>query len=315
MKKRIIITASVYAVLIALFLVGTFCDLSISKTLADLKSGNYFSKNFFANFIEAFGEIPTFLLLAAAITVVGTVIANRFDGYRVIIIIITQFVVFVVMAVCFNRTIESLGDIYNFKDSLDSSIIDEIIAVILGGIMIPIALFISNKLDDDKIAEFLYFSIVVIVVVGASFLFTQVVKSIFSRPRFRALQFKVGLDNYSPWYKPSNLDKVYTEGVLGEEGFKSFPSGHTSWACCLLLLSFLPKFFEVGKKTKICLVTIPAVYCVIVMFSRILAGAHFLTDVTFSAIFTAVLCEIVVFIVLLIKKKIDKKIDEEVLVK
>ena len=62
-KTLLIIKIAILALLIALMALGTFFDLSISKGLADVGKGEYFSYNHFANFLEGAGELPTFILL------------------------------------------------------------------------------------------------------------------------------------------------------------------------------------------------------------------------------------------------------------
>lgn len=72
-----------------------------------------------------------------------------------------------------------------------------------------------------------------------------------------------------------------------KEEIKSFPSGHSQWAGTTLSLSLLafvhPKWQE--KEKTVFFVTL--FYAVVVMISRLMQGAHFLSDVTvgFSCFF------------------------------
>ena len=60
----------------------------------------------------------------------------------------------------------------------------------------------------------------------------------------------------------------------------SFPSGHTGNAACALLLGVLPVICQKLKGKENLLFFIGVIFTLIVAFSRIIVGAHFLTDVT-----------------------------------
>ena len=81
------------------------------------------------------------------------------------------------------------------------------------------------------------------------------------------------------------------------------------------MLSFLPRFIKMNKKATLCFTIIPPVLTLIVAFARIIAGAHFLTDVTFSLLITIILEEIFVNLTLFIQRKKEKKLEQELLVK
>lgn len=73
--------------------------------------------------------------------------------------------------------------------------------------------------------------------------------------------------------------KLMALGVASEE-FKSFPSGHTGCATCALLLAALPLLSDRLKGKETMLLWIGVAFTIVVAFSRIIMGAHFLTDVT-----------------------------------
>jgi membrane-associated phospholipid phosphatase len=72
-----------------------------------------------------------------------------------------------------------------------------------------------------------------------------------------------------------------------------------------MVLAYLPCFVSnIGKKGRILLRTLPSVYVGVVALSRIIAGAHYLTDVTFSMIFTLILIELVVWVIKIKHKQV-----------
>jgi len=307
MKKKIIYPI-VYGVLVLLLILATFCDLSISKALASVPKNEYFSNNFFANFFECFGEIPVFLILGASVWVVGYNLAYKKENYKTIIFIITGVLSFFVFCLCLMRCIEALGEVYDFTNDLDSSIGDEICIILFSLVCIAICILLTLNLGKEKFEKVFLFCLTFVIIALASFLITQILKAIFSRPRFRALS-EIGYRYYSPWYKPSTIDpsKFNYANIIVDDGFVSFPSGHTSWITCSLTLAFLPRFINISKKAQLYFTIIPAVFTILVAFSRIIAGAHFLSDVVFSLIFTLLLEELTVFVVLKLKNRKGKK--------
>ena len=82
------------------------------------------------------------------------------------------------------------------------------------------------------------------------------------------------------WQTGSALkDTLVAAGVAAEE-FKSFPSGHTGNAAVLLLLGLLPQLDSRLEKKKPLLLGIGFGWTALVAFSRIIMGAHYLTDTT-----------------------------------
>ena len=66
----------------------------------------------------------------------------------------------------------------------------------------------------------------------------------------------------------------------------SFPSGHTGCAACAMLAILLPTVCKrLRGKERLCLIA-GAVWTAVVAFSRLMMGAHFLTDVTAATLLT-----------------------------
>ena len=315
MKKKLIIYPIVYAVLIGLFVLGTFYDLQISKTLADLKPGEYFSKNFFANFIEIFTELPIFILLGACFVIVGFNLMDKWEKHKLIIQIILGMVVFFAFTLCFYRCVECMGQVYGFSEMLQDNLGFLISCALFGIIFVILAFWLGSLIGTEKMGKLFYFALAFIIVIALTFIATQLLKGIVNRPRFRALNI-IGIEKYSPWYKIYKVENLqFYSSIIQEEGFVSFPSGHTTWFGTAIMLSFLPRFIKMNKKATLCFTIIPPVLTLIVAFARIIAGAHFLTDVTFSLLITIILEEIFVNLTLFIQRKKEKKLEQELLVK
>ena len=86
--------------------------------------------------------------------------------------------------------------------------------------------------------------------------------------------------SFQPWWVIGNAmkEQLLTLGVASEE-FKSFPSGHTANTACAMLLCVLPLLNRKLKGKENLLFFIGVCFTFLVALSRIIMGAHFLTDV------------------------------------
>lgn len=115
----------------------------------------------------------------------------------------------------------------------------------------------------------------------------NVIKIPWGRPRMRLLLATGNESYFQPWWKlgGSLKAKLIAEGVASDE-FRSFPSGHTGCAACAMLAILLPTVCKrLRGKERLCLI-IGAVWTAVVAFSRLMMGAHFLTDVTAATAIT-----------------------------
>lgn len=128
-------------------------------------------------------------------------------------------------------------------------------------------------------------------------------KVIFHRPRYRALYGT--LVPYHAWYERcANYKELMDKFHLTSEEFKSFPSGHAAAAMGVPMIAlFLPYIDEKYRKYRLPVFVGGLVFALLVMFCRMLVGAHYLSDVSMGSILV-VICMIVAFEVLRILKKL-----------
>lgn len=122
-----------------------------------------------------------------------------------------------------------------------------------------------------------------LLVILGSMVLVESIKPIVGRVRFRSMQDN--FDLFTRWYQANG--KTYLSFVPSKEEIKSFPSGHSQWAGSTLLLSLLATIKPSWRKYEKKLFLGALVYAGIIMFSRMMQGAHFLSDVTvgFSSAF------------------------------
>lgn len=153
-----------------------------------------------------------------------------------------------------------------------------------------------KKLDQKKtfwVALTMLLSIAAIAALG------EVIKYLASRPRPRLI-FVDNSFTYAEWYQWNPLFGFKVHEC------KSFTSGHSMNAAVVMTL--LPLFLSVTKlgqkKWMIPVsVTIGGVYWLVIMLSRLLAIAHFLTDVAGACIFSIIFQLAILFILETIKNK------------
>lgn len=117
-------------------------------------------------------------------------------------------------------------------------------------------------------------------------------KSLWGRERFRKLDGNYS--QFTPWYV-----------INGINGLHSFPSGHTGSAGMSYLLMTLPLVSEKCRKYKTALFCGGFFYTSLVAATRLVMGAHYLSDVTVGGViaFTCTIAVIAVYEKLIVKIK------------
>lgn len=147
------------------------------------------------------------------------------------------------------------------------------------------ALFVGSFISIPEKMKKPLFTLAVagIAVMAAQLLTVEGMKYLWGRVRFRDLIAQGSYDAFTPWYK-----------INGINGNKSFPSGHTAGAGMSFLIMLLPFISEKLKnKTSLCF-AVPFIYTSVVAVTRLMMGAHYLSDVAMGGIisFTFVLISI-----------------------
>jgi membrane-associated phospholipid phosphatase len=142
-------------------------------------------------------------------------------------------------------------------------------------IIIAAALFIGIFMLSEKTAKKLLVPCIVCgSMLALMFAGIQGCKLLWGRVRMRQLVELGDLSRFTPWYKISPFS-----------GFRSFPSGHTANAVSLGLLPLLysKNIMEKSPYAKKVTYIFVAVWGAFMAFTRILVGAHFLSDVLCGA--------------------------------
>lgn len=255
------------AVALALLLVVGLClgsafDYQISCVLFD-------PANLYGRVVEAAGELPFELCASAA----GVMLVRAADRGRAAGRVQSVLGILIVVAVAF----------YEVHGTLRA---DAWLAVITGAL--SLALIVAGNIviyrltRDAAPAELVRWVLMVVMVWAAqAFVLNLVVKPLWSRPRMRVIAVTPGLE-FQPWWQIGHPDKAsfIAAGVI-KDGFKSFASGHTAHAAIGLMFAGLPAAGlerHPSRRRVVFWAAVAVTACV--ALGRIVAGAHFLSDVT-----------------------------------
>lgn len=248
-KKNLIIAVSTYVVVM---IVGFVYDLNISKLL-------YNGESSFVTFVEKLGAFPEYVLgsVGSMFVLLGDNKTNRDN----------TLIRYAVASIGFGESF-----IYSIKDSIDNHL-DAVEIVLLCLVIIGICLacyFAFKKRSKEYLTRT---GLMLVMTVFLEFCFVFGCKFLFSRPRYEFVVAE-GEEYFRRVFSFDNsLKKQFVELGVSSDMFKAFPSGHASHSATLVLLSI---FFK--KKSKL-VVDIGIVYSIFVGLTRIIAGAHFLSDV------------------------------------
>ena len=299
--KKIIIWSCAILVFITVAILGTIYDLQISKSLADIQPGQYFTKNMFAIIGETIGENILYVLLVCALCILFFyLLRNPLNKkYLNIVLLVSMCIISVVICYyCLNNSLEHLSTHTN--NSLDNFLSSAlgIISLFLFSIAITAcALFLFSKVKNENILLLWKWALLVIILSALSNGVVQGAKLVFDRTRYRAMVFSGDIDfqYYDYWFKFNN-NKFSSVSPYAEDFFKSFPSGHTCAAASSFFLILLPLFLPQtnNKKWKTIFYLTAIIYTLLVALSRLIAGAHFFMDV-FVGGFTTIILTIIAY--------------------
>ena len=127
-------------------------------------------------------------------------------------------------------------------------------------------------------AMILRVALAILLAILCELLVVNFIKVCWGRPRMRLVTSHPEAF-FVPWWQLGNALKetLMAAGVAADE-FKSFPSGHTANATTMLLLGLVPYLKPQLQKYQKALVAFGFAWAAIVALSRILLGAHYLTD-------------------------------------
>ena len=286
-------------VFLVMFIVGSFLDLQIAQ-------GIFSENNGFGLTVAALSMNLGYAVIAAmgGIVLYHGVKLAKLTWQKVIFIVGSFF--FLGAAIYFDAK-EFFGP--NGWTGVAPEYMGYIIAAPLMGGAMYLGYLVGKKANNPQLW--------ILMVVGAFFIGlsliigTTVVKNIFHRPRYRIAVADGCCDFYPWWERCHDYKSIMNFFGIGKEEFKSFPSGHTS-VCALTMFGVILYPFVTGKelKNQVLYFYIGMAYTLFVAFTRMLVGAHYLSDVGMGGLISLV-CTYIFYEIILHKPIIYKKEESE----
>ena len=258
----------VFAVLIVLMVVGSFWDLPISRFLYP---GHETS---FGQFFAAFGELPAFLCITSGGVLLYLIRGRLRRMFRTIAALGAACLVLGGSFLAVHEATDNVPALPTWVALL----VTVFFALVCGFLLVLVTRSCSVKTVFRFLCTLIFCAVVTMLLVN-------IIKVPWGRARMRLIAGTGNETYFSPWWKAGKAlrDKLVADGISSDE-FRSFPSGHTSCAACCMLLILLPTLGKQFRGKETVYLIVGAVWTVLVAFTRIQMGAHFLTDVTMAAL-------------------------------
>lgn len=288
-KSYYSIFAVFFVVLLGGLITSCFYDLEVNIAVT-----NFDSK--FGMICASFGQLPGWCMMGF-FGVMAFKLSQQVERklFKVLLIIFAVLVVGVSGYLIFG----DMNSSHNGFKEISKLWVRILIAVILEAIIV----FIGYKVIDTKDTKTLLRTWIILMIayyLGLAIVF--IMKEIWTRPRYRLIyngyEGYTVYDLFKRWYEPGRgiAGEIYPYEIVHSDDFKSFPSGHSYDSMTCILLSYIP-LLNTKQKDKpwirSLILGITGCYAMMIAFSRILYGAHYLSDVTFGGL-VGVICAFVV---------------------
>lgn len=274
----------VIGILLAGFIVGSFVDLKLNEAI-------YSDGNMFGKIMAAFGTYPCYAGLSFCAG--GLLITSiKKKDLHIIWKLISWFLVALGYGLSVYLGSKDVPSVNGFNNP---SLLIPTMAVnvfVFGGFG-ALGFLVCKKGDENTLWTALM--VMAIIFIMALIPTSYLIKLVIHRPRYRYV-VRSGEVGFKNWWETFHGYKEYINeghnlyGIdITKEEFKSFPSGHSGSAAILMMtLPYLSMFFKKLKGKETMMFYIGFAWTLLMMFSRMLVGAHFLTDTCMGALIVVV---------------------------
>lgn len=268
----------VLIIFLGAFMLGSAFDLNVATTLFSKNNG-------FGLFCSAIGTLPGYMVLA----VIGGgafSLAFRNKEYKTVY----KVLLYLLSLIGFGAAIFFSGREFFSSNSFDIPKLKWLGFLIA----VPFAAgsgYLGHLIVKNSTTPYswLIMCVMAIAIFLALVPGVTLLKEIFHRPRFRTVIEYDAISFHSWWERCTNYKDLMAEFSLLKEEFKSFPSGHAGASAVVMLAGVaLPLFNKKYLKLQLPIFYAGFVWCVFISFTRMLVGAHYLSDVSMGALLTVV---------------------------
>ena len=268
-----------------LLLTATFYDLQISKMLtADiLAEHNYYTNDPFGTVFEILGSGPVYIMIAFAAQILFWHVMRTFtkrggkELLELLLLAISTISYFAFAKQSTEYFLEHLN-----AENMKGEAFVMLIELSLALMATFIATLAVRNFKKESIEKLVMFAFAVLCVAALANILVGIVKGPVGRMRFRAMNMIGDFSRFTPWYVVNGaMEEDELIRLFGTtDACRSFPSGHTCAAgmsYCLVML--IPALNIKDKWKKAALWILPIAFTGTVAISRIMVGAHFMSDV------------------------------------
>lgn len=256
-KKNLLLC--IYTLLIMMIL-GSLFDYQISKTL-------YNPSSIIGLICAGYGQLPSMLCLSISGYLLTQIMETNSSLKRVVCYLL-----------CFLLTVSSV--IIIALDSIAYIEMPFIQAFLIALVIVVLVdIFMSRMILDISKQDLKKFMILLLGTVALSVVSINILKIVWERPRMRLIEAHPVIDFQPWWIVGGNTKEILVNLGVNIDEFKSFPSGHAGSAACLLVLNILPFISLKLKKREKVIFVLTSISVLVVGFSRVIYGAHFLSDI------------------------------------
>ncbi len=271
-------------------ILGSFLDLNISSAIAS-------PNNYFGLTISAIGPTIGFAGVAA---MGGGFVAMIVKGKHHIAL---KILFGVLAACCLGVAIKyPAGEYFGINGFYGAAPewVGYLIVIVPEGAAFVGGYFLFKDFQNQNM--WIIFCIVIVLLCVVLLAVIPGLKAVMHRPRYRLISTNDAIEFHRWWEPCTNYKELIELYNIPSDNFKSYPSGHTAEASILfVVMTFLPLADGRYKKFQMPLFYISCGVVLLVMLARILAAAHFLSDVSTGATATLLLLVIVNEVVIRIK--------------
>lgn len=311
-KRGIVIFSIIVYIFAAVAMVlGTLNDVKIDIALFN-------PENSVARFAEAFGQFVYWGMWGIAFTVIflcrrslneslevvsrllpfiktvqdtGSKLYKAFDFiYKAL----TTIAFFVLAVVGWKKLIENVTK--NILIDMGKDDLSQLVYFAVSAVVAVIAILVCSKISKQSLRKLEALALVG-VLLGIFYKIVEECKTITNRVRFRemvaysngflnekglsegkhspltsAMAQNTDFSAFTPWYRIGDDMGIYNRS-------DSFPSGHTTYSCTMFLSYILCRSYDKLKKFAPLALCLSFAYTVAIAYTRLVAGAHYLTDV------------------------------------
>lgn len=261
---------------LVLLILGSFFDLDIAKTI-------FIKDNFFGTALELMGAFIGYAgicLLATMLFI--NVLKTKYKKFWKVVWLTFAIICCGVGIYFFGHDVFSTSAL-GLKDLPFVGYL--ISALVMAGV-VYLGTLLANKVEDREKAIKIF--ITALFITALALLIVHGTKLFVSRMRYRYMVENNSLSEYTEWWEVFKHLHLSLENDISN----SFPSAHTTGACIAAIqFSLLSTTISKTKKYTSLICIIALSWSIIVAYSRLSVGAHFLSDVSFSLLSTS-LCSL-----------------------